>query len=335
MPNMDINYSAAVCRMCGTEYSRLKGYFPISHGQLYKGVGYVPYCRDCIDVLYGDYLKGCGDPKRAVRQMCRKLDLFWDERIFEEVDKMSAARSMMTRYMAKLNGTKYAGMSYDNTLKNEGGLWKDMVFEPAVKPAPKPAPEPEPEEDVAEIPQEITDFWGPGFTPDMYRALEDRKQYWLQKLSGYDLDAGAEALIRQVCGLELEINRERAEGRSTEKIVGMLNTVLGGLQLRPGQKKSDGDAAIDNTPFGVWIKRWEDRRPIPEPDQKLKDVDGIIRYIEVWFKGHLSKMLNLKNSYSKMYEDEMNKRRVEHPEYDGDDDEQLFNDIFAEQGDEP
>lgn len=339
MPNMDINYSSAVCRMCGTEYSRLKGYFPISHGQLYKGVGYVPYCRDCIDVMYAGYLKACGDERMAVRQMCRKLDLYWNDSIFNEVDKQSTTRTMMTKYMAKLNATRYAGMSYDDSLKREGALWKFAVMAGQRMPDESAEPEDESEspsapEETPEIDQEILDFWGPGYSAEMYQSLEDRRQYWLQRLKGYDIDAGAEALIRQACGLELDINRERAAGRSTEKLVGMLNTVLGGLQLKPGQKKSEGDAAMDNTPFGVWIKRWEDQRPIPEPDPKLKDVDGIIRYIEIWFKGHLSKMLNLKNSYSKMYEEEMARRRVEHPEYDGDDEEQLFNDIFAESGDD-
>lgn len=334
MPNMDINYSAAVCRMCGTEYSRLKGYFPISHGKLYKGVGYVPYCRDCIDVMYGEYLKSCGEERLAVRQMCRKLDLYWSDKIFNDVDLTSTTRSMMTKYMAKLNGTRYAGMSYDDTLKQEGTLWK---FRPVVEGKPKQeeiaVAEPEPVVEEDDIPQEVKDFWGPGFSPEMYRSLEERRQYWMNKLDGYDIDAGAEALIRQACGLELEINRERAAGRSTEKIVGMLNTVLGGLNLRPGQKKTDSDSSVDNTPFGVWIKRWEDKRPIPEVDPKLRDVDGIVRYIEVWFKGHLSKMLNLKNAYSKMYEEEIAKLRVERPEFDEEDDEQLFNDIFADSGD--
>jgi hypothetical protein len=286
--------------------------------------------------MYGEYLKECRDERAAVRQMCRKLDLFWSDSVFNEVQKLSTARSMMTRYMAKLNGTRFAGMSYDDTLRKENTLWptadvQEAEVGPVAPQAPTVTQEAEPDID---IPQEVKDFWGPGFSNEMYRDLEERRQYWMGRLEGYDVDAGAEAYIRQACGLELEINRERSAGRSTEKLVGMLNTVLGGMNIKPGQKKSDADTAVGNTPFGVWIKRWEDKRPIPEPDPKLRDVDGIVRYIEIWFKGHLSKMLNLKNSYSKMYEDEIAKLRVEHPEYDEDDDEQLFNDIFADGGGE-
>lgn len=344
MPKLDIDRGASTCRMCGMEYSRLKGYFPISHGRLYKGMGYLPYCRDCIDVMYGEYLKSCGDERLAVRQMCRKLDLFWSDSVFNEVEKLSVSRSMMTRYLAKLNATKFAGFSYDDTLKREGTLWKiptsthnaNAGLKQAEADEAKNEPEQpeEPAEDISEIDPEIREFWGPGYSADMYRQLEDRRAYWMDKLRGYETDAGAEALIRQACGLELDINRERAAGRSTEKLVGMLNTVIGALNMRPGQKKTEGDAALEKTPFGVWIKRWEDKRPVPEPDESLKDVDGIIRYIEIWLKGHLAKMLGLKNAYSQMYDREIEKLRVAHPEYDGDDDEQLFNDLFAGEEDD-
>lgn len=40
-------------------------------------------------------------------------------------------------------------------------------------------------------------------------------------------------------------------------------------------------------------------------------------------------MLGVKNSYSKMYEDEISKYRVERPEYDDEDDETVINDIFG------
>ena len=41
-------------------------------------------------------------------------------------------------------------------------------------------------------------------------------------------------------------------------------------------------------------------------------------------------MMGIKNSYSKMYEDEMAKYKVEKPEYEGDEDnEALFDAIFG------
>lgn len=144
-----------------------------------------------------------------------------------------------------------------------------------------------------------------------------------------EVDIGTEAIIRQLCSLELDINRDRAAGRSVDKNVNTLNTLLGSAKLKPTQKKEDADASIDNTPFGVWIRRWENQRPIPEPDPELQDVDGVVRYISIWYLGHLCKMLGIKNTYCKLYEDELAKMRIERPEYDDEDDETMFNDIFG------
>lgn len=58
-------------------------------------------------------------------------------------------------------------------------------------------------------------------------------------------------------------------------------------------------------------------------------MDGIVRYITVWFLGHLCKMLGIKNTYCKLYEDEIAKMRIERPEYEDEDDETMFNDIFS------
>ena len=39
-------------------------------------------------------------------------------------------------------------------------------------------------------------------------------------------------------------------------------------------------------------------------------------------------MLGIKNTYCKLYEDELAKMRIERPEYEDDDDETMFNNIF-------
>ena len=80
-----------------------------------------------------------------------------------------------------------------------------------------------------------------------------------------------------------------------------------------------------STPLGVWIHKYENQRPLPEVEN---DENHIKKYIFTWM-GHLCKMLGIKNGYTKMYEDEIEKLRVEKPEYDGDD-EDLMIDYFSE-----
>lgn len=324
---IEMSSDTAICSRCGRKYSRRKGYFPVSYAILHKGIGYIPVCKECIDTMYNTYLAQCNNAKDAVRQMCRKLDLYWSESVYGIVSRKSTTRSMMTQYIAKINTVSYAGKSYDDTLSEEGVLWN---FNQDIEDDSDYDNSDIPHEQALETPKEIIAFWGSGYSDEMYHELEQRRQYWMSKFpEGTELDVGTEALIRQICSLELDINRDRIAGKSVDKSVNALNNLLGSANLKPTQQKADGDSAQENTPFGVWIRRWETQRPVPDPDPELEDVDGIIRYISIWFLGHLCKMLGIKNTYCRLYEEEIAKMRVDRPEYEDEDDETLFNDIFG------
>lgn len=267
--------------------------------------------------MYSIYLDRYKDEKKATRQMCRKLDLYWNEQLFDQSLKTSTARTVLTGYMVKLSSSKYAGKSYDDTLEELGQLWSED--------------QPDESSNVYIPPEDVVAFWGPGYSADDYYELEQRKNYWLDHLpNGVDVTVGLEALLRQICSLEIDINRARASGNSVDKLQTTLNTLLGSAMLKPAQGNESVDTALERTPFGVWIKRWENERPVPEPDPELQDVDGIIRYLNIWFTGHLSKMLGLKNSKSKLYDDAIEKLRVDNPECADEDEDDLLYDVFAE-----
>lgn len=327
---------SVACHRCGTAYGRRKGFFPVSYGILYKGLGYLPYCRQCVDEMFDRYYAECGDQKKAVRQMCRKLDIYWSEGSYELAEKTSATKSLMTSYLARVGTAKNAGKSYDDTLREEGVLWKSVerpmfgVYVAQEAPS-EPKVEEAPQESEEPVPDEVRDFWGPGYTPEMYRELEQRRAYYMAKFpEGYEPDIGTEVIIRQICNLEIEINKGRTTGGNIAQSVKVLNELLGSANMKPIQKKAgELDAELERTPMGVWIQRWEEKRPVPEPDPEFQDHDGIIRYISVWFLGHLSKMLGIKNAYSKLYEREIDRLRVDRPEYADEDDEELFDSVFG------
>jgi hypothetical protein len=183
--------------------------------------------------------------------------------------------------------------------------------------------------DMDDIPKDSVSYWGPGFDPEMYQYLDQRRLYWENSLPDANcIDASVEVLIRQICLMEMDIMRDRAGGRPVDKLVGMLDKLVNSLNQRIG-KDGDGSAAFDKTPFGVWIDRYENQRPIPEADPEFKDVDGIVRYVTTWFLGHLCKMLGIRNTYCKLYEDALREQQLEHTEIEEDDDEELFNKIFS------
>lgn len=319
------------CYRCGAVFPKRKGYLPVSYGALYKGVGYIPYCRTCIDAMYNNYLDICKDEKTAARQVCRKLDLYWTEKVFDKAMAKSGLRSVMTQYISTLTGNTFLGKSYDDTLMEENSLWSfpgggmQNVFVPTAE-----AEDAEDEEEARKISNDVIAFWGTGYTPSMYLELEQRKKYYMSKLGNSELDIGTEILIRQICNLEVSIARDSVAGKPIDKSVNSLNTLLGSLNLKPAQKKEEEiDAGLDTTPMGVWLYRYENKRPLPEIDDNLKDTNHLKKYIFTWM-GHLCKMMGIKNGYTKLYEEEVERLKVTKPEYDGDDEEALLSQSYSE-----
>ena len=112
----------------------------------------------------------------------------------------------------------------------------------------------------------------------------------------------------------------------------MLNTLLGSASLKPAQKKDESDAELEKMSLGVGIQKWEFDRPLPATDKDKRDVRDTIKNITIWYLGHACKMVGLKNSYSKMYEEAMEELRVKRPEMDEEDDEDVLNDFFKSPG---
>lgn len=326
---IEVNSTNIICSRCGKAYSRRKGYFAVNYGNLYKGIGHLSVCKDCVDDLYNGYLAQCNDIKSAVRQTCRKLDIYWSAKVFDVVEKKTATRTIMTSYLAKIASTTYAGKSYDDTLSDEGTLWN---FNKVQIPVEEPKEETKREEEIIDVPKEIVAFWGKGHDSEDYYELEKKKEKWL---SGFPDDApigvSMESHIKQICLLDLEMDKERASGRAvSDKTLKSYQDLLGSANLKPVQKQKDNnDSTIDKTPMGVWAQIYERERPIPEVDPELRDVDGIIKYISTWFLGHLCKMLGIKNTYSKLYEEAIEALRVSNPEYEDEDDEIFFDEYFS------
>lgn len=318
---------SVTCPVCGKVYPKRQTNFPVYHSPMYNGTGTLNICKECLGNLYNMYFKQCGDTKLAIRQVCRKLDIYYSDDIYNAAQTVSAGRSMMAAYMTKVNKAAYNRKTYDDTLSEEGALW------PVTDTQTISSDNEREQEALENIPEEVVSFWGPGYTADMYEELEQRRTVWMSRYpnNGKDLDVGTEALIRQICNLEIDINRDRAAGKSIDKSVNALNNLLGSAQLKP-EKKDDLDAAMANTPFGVWINKWENKRPIPDPKPEWKDAKGIIKMTSSFFLGHLAKMLGMKNVYSSLYEREMERLSVQFPEYAGEDDDTFIADVFSEEG---
>lgn len=318
------------CCRCHRHHKKQKGNYPASQSPLYKGNGgYLATCNNCIDELFDHYKAALESETEAIRRICLKFDIYWNEEIYAMLNKASTSQSRVRAYISKTNLYKYIGKTFDDTLDEE---YAESLLREEEKESVVVVDNAEiiPEVDGVELDPKIVEFWGTGFEPSFYLELDRKYKRWTSNLPK-PLENGEEAIYKQVCILEATINRDSAAGKPIEKNVNALNNLLGSANLKPSQKKTEdaSDAAFDSLPFGVGIRMYENSRPIPQPDPDLQDTDGIVKYISIWFLGHLCKMLGIKNAYCKMYEHELEKMRIENPELDEEDDETLFDDIFG------
>lgn len=311
-----------VCCKCGTAYSRMRGYFPVSHSPMYRGTGYLPICSGCVDELYEYYTKKLGSEREAMRRVCMKLDLYWNDSIFEMVERTAGSSSRVRNYIGKTNIIRYIDKSFDDTIEEEGDAM-------AISDAHEPKTDDDGNARQSEVPVDpaLIDFWGPDFPDDMYTELDKRYREWTG--GGSISEPNVRSLYRQICLLEVMIARDSAQGKPIDKNVNALNSLLGSMNMKPAQKKDDADSDLERMPLGVGIQKWEYSRPLPSTPDELRDTSNTIRNITTWFLGHVCKMVGLKNSYCKLYEDEMEKLRVKRPELDDEDDDTFLNDLFG------
>lgn len=283
-----------ICTRCGRIFKRQRGNFPCSHSPLYRGGGgYLPICNYCIDDLFDHYKAALGDEGEAMHRVCMKFDIYWNPEIRAMVVKERKTNSRMRNYISKTNLITFIDKTYDDTLdekaneeakeeKQQNRLSfsapQDSSFEDANSDQPVVF------EDVPPPTPETVDFWGPGFTPDVYYDLDRRYRKWTGEKGG-EIDESSAALYKQICLCEVNIAKNMMAGKPIESAQKSMNELLGSLNAKPIQKKQDEavNDSFDNLPFGVGIKMCENMRPIPKPDPRFDDVDGIVRYISVWF----------------------------------------------------
>lgn len=157
--------------------------------------------------------------------------------------------------------------------------------------------------------REMQLFWGQGLSNDEYVYLTEKYRRYTDT---YECETPTmEELLQQAAFESLEIRNKRTMRQDVSKNLKNLQDILGAANIKPVQET--GANATEQATFGVLIKKYENEKPIPEPEEEWKDVDGIGRYISIWFLGHLCKMLGIVNEYSLMYETEMQKYRVKSP----------------------
>lgn len=86
---------------------------------LYEGLdGRLPICKSCLNKLYIKYLESYNDHYKAIKRICQLYDFYYTESIANNV-KDCDLKTMVTRYLSKMNLNQFFDKTYDDTLKDE------------------------------------------------------------------------------------------------------------------------------------------------------------------------------------------------------------------------
>ena len=316
------------CFYCGNDYVETNYYK--SNSQFYRNIGKIPYCKQCIEKLYKYHFEqytneGCLYPeKKAIKRICMVLDIYYTDKVYNsamnKVKESSADISPMGQYMRIIQLSQYNNekQTYETTITEEEQkeMERELTFDGSF-------------DDVSEnieIKEETINFFGKGFDPEDYIFLKKEYDDWTARHECKT--KSQEEIFKDICFNRLQNLKALQRGEDTKDITASFQKLLDSGKLQP--KQNAGDAMADNQTFGTLIDKWENTRPIPEVDEDLRDVDKIGLYLEIFFKGHLAKMMGLKNGLSNLYTKFMKKYTVEKPEYnDNEDGEALFDAIFG------
>lgn len=313
------------CLYCGNEYTDANYYN--SNSRFYSNTGKIPYCKQCIERFYQFYFEkytneGCLTPERkAVKRLCMIFDVYFRDDVFnssmKKVKDGIMGISIIAQYMKIIQLFQYNRNkeTYENTVAQEE---KDGFIA-------------SPTHDISDsrnVDEDTIRFFGAGFNDGDYEFLKREYEDWVAR---HECKTKAqEEVFKRLCFKQLEILKATQRGEDTKDLDATFQKLLETAKLQPRQ--NSGDTTADNQTFGTLIDKWENTRPLPEIDEELKDVDKIALYVDIFFRGHLSKMMGLKNGLSNLYNKFMKRYTVEKPEYsDEENSEVLFDAIFGNQ----
>lgn len=313
------------CFRCGETKDEKKFYTTTS--EFFKNNKRLPICNECMDDMYMEYYdkyskEGYVNPdKKAVERVCMTLDVYFKDTLFESARESwvkNPEMSMMLYYMRLTRLGTNRTKTYDDTMLDKYDASKDREAILTIY-----------DDDDKELDRRVSEgkkIFGPGFEREDYIFLYEQYSDWTAR---HECNTKSqEELFKQICFTQLDLFKANRAGRDTKTLNDTLIKQLDAAKLQP--KQNAGDTTADNQTLGTLIDKWENTRPIPEIDEELRDVDKIGLYIDVFFRGHLAKMLNIKNAFSHLYNKFMEQFTVRKPEYaDEEDNEALFDAVFG------
>lgn len=285
-----------------------------------------PICKRCLLKMVEQRNSDREEPnetKESVQKVLQMMDRVYDDDFYNE-----CVKGVMDDVNEKMRHSAFA--TYITATASlpqwKGKTWKDSDFGDASMSV---------DENETRIIQKTVNAakkrFGTGYSNEEYMFLENEYQDWITR---YECNTKAqEEVFENLSMLKLLKKKAMIKGENTKDLDRQQQDWLDTGKLKPKQNMSD--TLSDAQTFGTLLQKWEETRPLPDIDPDLEDVDNIGLYIDAFFRGHTAKMMGLKNAFTHIYENVMNKFTVTKPQYsDEEDSEAIFEKVFGSNKDE-
>lgn len=313
------------CACCGATYKTQRGNFLNGCGSIFwrGNNGYLPVCKTCVNIWFNmltDFYSG--NEEHALRHICCMFGWYYND----QASAMAGGQARIDYpkvclYPGKAV-TKQVALRGDDFLQTvrdmcaDGSINSDMLGVPVEDSSSNDGMS---RDESVDYPHTATDpaavrRWGPGFSASQYAYLEEEYQDWCDKTEVKT--KSQEELVRAICFAQLNIRIQQSTGGKVDAAMKTLTDLMTNCNLTPRQHSELANLSDEKLAYGQMIRKIENEMPIPEPKDEFKDPDGIRKYINTFFFGHLAKALGIKNDAEAEYEAEMEKYAVRVSEED-------------------
>lgn len=329
--NRMIEQKVLLCPRCN-EYKNAKPSSSATYTDFYRdtrwATGVFPVCKDCLKLMaeqrssHREKSKEC---KESVQKVLRFMDRAyvdgWYEQCVKNVNDKNADAGVFEEHPSAF-GSYMRGLS-SLPQYSSYKTWEDSDFGETLSI----------DEEIVEktkiVKSTIKDGrkrFGNSYSDEEIMFLENEYKDWISR---YECSTKAqEEVFLGLAMVKLQRHLAIKKGLPTKDLDKSYQDWLDAGNLKP--KQNSMDTFSEAQTLGTLIQKYEEERPLPKIDPELDDVDKIGRYIDTFFKGHICKVLGIKNNFSNCYENEMKKYTVKPPKAEEDEDsEAIFDKIFG------
>lgn len=267
--NTGVEVDKIYCRRC-MEFKKPTEFFTAVDKDLDLN-GFFSVCKSCCDELYSGYYRIEHDVARAILQLCRKLNVKFDEASVDSTiaqlktyaDKGKQTDSVLGIYKGKLAANSKNNMSDKISSFDLTFVEPNTILPPA-----------HPLDDSLQS-HDLKEFWGENYNFEDYEYLEKELAEWK---ATHKCDTKAEEmLLKEICYKSLEIRKQRLLPKgSTAALVNELQALMKTASVDPAKTTVAGSGKSLDTFSGI-IKMIEEKEPADfyKDKELFKDFDNI------------------------------------------------------------